>query len=179
MTQTMGQTSVASRRTRGIRIVGSALAVLVALSLSSCATSSASSSEPSRESAQMHSTPPLPYGWHDDLLEVSQSSPEAPAEFRARAPLSLCPVIVLEQGKGMPEEAFDCLNNGFDSGAEMVVVQPTTEGDPVVTYYRVGPGVEGVDIFADMTADRYGGGWQVLHCTTTIDVNELSGCVEG
>ena len=163
---------------RAVRGTLMGLAVVAALTLSACATLSAPSSEPSSEPAPTHSTPPLPYGWPGDLLEVSQSSPEAPAEFRERASLSLCPVVVLEQGKPMPGDMFDCLNNGFDSGAEMVMIQPTTEGDPVVTYYRVGPGIDGVDIYTDMTADRFGSGWHIQHCTTT-NVNELSGCVEG
>lgn len=167
------------RRTTATRLIISTLALCAALTLSACATSTTPSSTPPSAPASTHSTPPLPYGWPDDLLEVSQSSPEAPAEFRERAPLSLCPVVVLEQGKAMPASMFDCLNYGFDSGAEMVAIQPTTEGDPVVTYYRVGPDIDGVDIVTDMTSDKFGGGWHVQHCTTTTDVNELSGCVEG
>lgn len=177
--QQMPPSGAASRRTTTTRVIISALAVVAALTLSACATASAPSSEPSSAPAVTRSTPPLPYGWPDDLLEVSQSSPEAPAEFRDRTPLSLCPVVVLEQGKAMPDDTFDCLNNGFDSGAELVLIQPTTEGDPVVTYYRVGPDIDGVDMYTDMTVDKFGSGWHIQHCTTTTNVNELSGCVEG
>lgn len=121
----------------------------------------------------------MPYGWPDGLIQVSQASPDAPNDFRDRERLYPCPVVILEQGLPTSGEAFDCLNERFESGAELVVVMPTTEGEPTVTYYRVGPGIDGVDIYADMTRDSYGGGWHVQHCPTTTDVNELSGCVEG
>lgn len=139
-----------------------ALATIAAIALAGCASSPAS----------------MPFGWPDDLVEVSQSSPDAPSVIRDGDPVHRCSVIVLEPGELAPSEAFDCLNERFETGAELVVVTPTTEGDPTVTYYRVGPGIDGVNIYSDMTSDRFGGGWHIQHCPTTTDVKELSGCVE-
>lgn len=137
-----------------------AVAVGVALALTGCA----------------HGPNGYPDGWPDDLIGTSQTSSDAPAEFKDREPLASCGDLILGQGEPIPRVAFDCLDGARDTGAELAVVMPTTEGDPIVTYYRVGPNIQGMDIFSDMTLDAYGGGWQVQHCTTTIQASQPAGC---
>jgi hypothetical protein len=118
----------------------------------------------------------LPGPWPDDPIGSSRQSEGAPAEFKNREPLTTCGDVELSQGEGVPDSAFACLNDAFGSGAELAVVQPTVEGDPVVTFYRVGPNIRGMDVFTDFTLDSFGSGWSVQHCVVTVDVREPAGC---
>lgn len=117
-----------------------------------------------------------PDGWPDGLIDRSRTSSDAPAEFKDREPLASCGDLELGQGEPIPKAAFDCLNDAHDTGAELVVAMPTTEGDPIVTYYRVGPDIIGMDVFTDATLDAYGGTWYVQHCRGTIDASLPAGC---
>ncbi|CPW34028.1 Uncharacterised protein [Mycobacteroides abscessus subsp. abscessus] len=59
------------------------------------------------------------------------------------------------------------MNNGRASGlgGELTVVQPTFEGDPITTYYRVFSTDRRVEIFTDASADRFGNaGWSHFYC---------------
>lgn len=97
-------------------------------------------------------------------IERSRTSDSAPAAFRRRTPLRSCGDVVLGQGDTIPEDATDCLARG---GRELAVAAPTTEGDLIVTFFRTGSGIRGVDVFADTTRDRYGaGGWSRTRCPT-------------
>jgi hypothetical protein len=113
----------------------------------------------------------------EDPITSSRNSPAAPATFRERAELASCGEVVLDQGESTPDDAAACLDAGFASGAELVVVGPTTEGDPVVSYYRVGPAIQGMEIFIDSTLDQWGFGWSHQMCaeaTSFIDVGECA-----
>jgi hypothetical protein len=102
-----------------------------------------------------------------------------PAAFRYRAELPSCGRIAAGLGPvtGDPVACFDAaLREG--RGAELVVVQNTTEGDPIVTYYRALPG-GGAELFTDSTEDSYGdGGWSHLACSDAREFGALGGCVE-
>ncbi len=105
---------------------------------------------------------------------------DAPASFTEREPLGSCGEIELGQGESVPDDAWECLDAGLVEGAELVVRAPTTEGDPIVRYYRVGPAIDGLEIFTDGTADSFGdGGWTHELCPATEDVRDPQGCSEG
>lgn len=90
-------------------------------------------------------------------LLVVGCSPATPRAFTDRSPvLPDCGSTVVEQGEpvGLPRQVLDCLAG--PDGGEAVLEAPTAEGDPVRWYVRVGPGVEGVEIFGDTTDDRLG-----------------------
>ncbi|MFD6134501.1 hypothetical protein [Isoptericola sp. NPDC060257] len=77
------------------------------------------------------------------------------------------------QGGGIPADARDCLDAAWESGAELTVMTPTTEGDPTFTYYRVWGG--GLEIFHDTSGDTYGPGtWSRSVCPG----DDLEGALE-
>jgi len=84
------------------------------------------------------------------------SGPGAPAAVTDRPSLQACGTVTLGQGETVPDEAWACFDAHAATGAELVVSRPTTEGDPIVTYYRTGPGIAGVEVFTDTTADQFG-----------------------
>lgn len=50
-------------------------------------------------------------------------------------------------------------------GGELTVVQPTIEGDPITTYYRVFSPDQRVEVFVDPSTDRFGNsGWSHFFC---------------
>ena len=65
----------------------------------------------------------------------------------------------------MPPEVEACLSGSGEAGAELEVSRPTVEGDTVVTYYRMAPSIDGVELFVDATDDRFGSqAWEHLLC---------------
>lgn len=99
------------------------------------------------------------------------------SRFDRREPLTSCGSVTLGQLEEVPAEAWACLDAGRATGAELVVTTPTTEGDPMRAYYRVGPGVDGLEIYRDTTADTYGsGGWSFTRCPGTVRVVEPTSC---
>lgn len=114
----------------------------------------------------------------DDVIESSRTSATAPAAFLDRDELASCGEVELTQGESIPDEAYDCMDAAFATGAELVVLAPTTEGDPIVTYYRVGPGIDGMEYFIDSTLDQYGFGWAQLRCPGTTTLREPQACEE-
>ena len=98
------------------------------------------------------------------IIASSMASPDAPASFRDRPVFRSCGRIELPQGGTVPATSIACLSATPTEGRELVVVSPTTEGDPIVRYFRTGPDVDGVEIFEDATADRFGGGWHHSFC---------------
>jgi hypothetical protein len=98
------------------------------------------------------------------VIAASMVSPDAPAAFRDRTAFRSCGRIVLTQGRQIPPARIRCLASTPAEGRELVVEASTTEGDPIVRYYRTGPGLDGVDIFEDATRDRFGGGWHHSLC---------------
>ena len=113
------------------------------------------------------------------LLMACGSAPQQsqPSWFTDRQPLPACDDVVLSPGETVPDDAVECLfTGGTDSGAELLVRSPTTEGDPIYTYYRRLPGQAGLDLMSDATRDQYGeGGWTWVTCpdaTSPDDIGE-------
>ena len=97
--------------------------------------------------------------------------------------LPSCGAVDLGPGTGASEVPADRAACLFDAaaerlGAELQVVSHTTEGDPVPTYYRHHPGVGGLEVMVDQTADSYGsGGWVVSLCPEATGPQALGACV--
>ena len=115
------------------------------------------------------------YPFSVDIIDESRTSSSAPAEFRDRDPLPQCDDVSLEQGTQIPDASVACVEQAGPEGAELGVVQPTTEGDPIVTFYRVGPGIRGIEIWDDASRDPFGGGWHRAECDT-VSVFSPEGC---
>ena len=105
----------------------------------------------------------------------SDSGP--PDEFEERAELPSCgTVTVVHTEPAGPE--VDCFVEAVREGkpAEVVVRMSTTEGDPVVTYYRTSPDAPGIELWTDATQDAFGSGeWDHSRCEGT-GVNDLREC---
>ncbi|MDQ3900138.1 MAG: hypothetical protein M3319_06700 [Actinomycetota bacterium] len=105
------------------------------------------------------------------------TKPREPAEFSERGMLPSCGQITLDQGEQIPADTLRCLDDAFDTGAELAVTFPTVEGDPIVRYYRVGPGIDGLEIFDDTSQDRFGAGrWNHMLCPGTVTASEPLNC---
>ena len=116
------------------------------------------------------------YPFTTAIIDESRADPDAPAEFRDRDTLPACPDVVLDQGTQIPDESVACIEKAGSEGAELAVVQPTTEGDPLVTFYRVGPEIDGIEIWDDATRDTFGDRkWHRAECET-ISVFTPTGC---
>ena len=98
------------------------------------------------------------------VIAGSIASAGAPASFTDRPTFRSCGEVVLAQGVRIPPTRIRCLAATPAEGRELVIESPTTEGDPIVRYYRTGPDLDGVEIFEDATRDRFGGGWHRSLC---------------
>lgn len=86
-----------------------------------------------------------------------------------REPLPACGTLDVDQGDGWREtdpEVFDCFEAALRNGdqAELAVVYPTVEGDPIRVWYRlIGDRME---VYEDASADSYGGDttWMFRTC---------------
>lgn len=102
-------------------------------------------------------------------------SDETPQQFVDRAQLPSCGEVDLDQGAEIPAESLTCLEDAGDEGAELAVTRPTTEGDPIIEYYRVLPG-GGWEAYIDATQDEFGGGWWYTECPDAEALVDLAKC---
>jgi hypothetical protein len=100
-------------------------------------------------------------------------------QWEARSTLPGCGEVTLEQGEHLQQKGgseFACLRAAFKSGdgAELKVVSPTVEGDPVTEYYRVNPS-RTTEIYVDSTEDPNSDqSWSFAQCEqpeSVLDVN--------
>jgi hypothetical protein len=105
--------------------------------------------------------------------------------FADRDTLPTCGEVTArpDLGDGEPKaeltEAFACLDaaSAQGDGAELIVRYLTVEGDPIVEYHRVGPGIDGLEIYVDATQDTYGDQiWSYRSCPGTVTAAEPLGC---
>jgi hypothetical protein len=116
----------------------------------------------------------------DDLFAAARQSEIAPEGFDEGPSRTPCGEVTLGQGEQLPTNAVDCIDAAIGSmDAELAVVSPTTEGDPIVTFYRTAAGAPGVEKFTDAEFDRYGPKtWTHENCPQTTTVISLQGCSE-
>lgn len=114
-----------------------------------------------------------------DVIEESRSDSSAPDSFRDRTELPLCRGVVLDQGESLRPEALKCLERGYaESGAELAVASPTTEGDLIVSHYRITPRAASLQIFVDATRDKFGGGnWEESSCPLPQGADSIAACL--
>ena len=86
-----------------------------------------------------------------------------------REPLPGCGTLDVDQGDGWratDPEVFDCFDDALRSGdaAELAVVYPTVEGDPIRVWYRLTG--DAMEVYEDASADSYGGdmAWMFRTC---------------
>ena len=115
-----------------------------------------------------------------DLFAAARQSDKAPDGFSNALPRTSCGDVTLKQGEEIPTAAVACMDAALGTlEAELVVVSLTTEGDPLVAFYRTGADTPGVEIFTDGEFDRYGPKtWTHENCPQTSTVASLQGCSE-
>lgn len=115
-----------------------------------------------------------------DLFAAARQSQYAPDAFSDTRPRKSCGDVTLKQGEEIPAAAVDCIDAAIGNlEAELVVVSLTTEGDPVVAFYRTAAATLGVEIFTDGEFDRFGPKtWTHQTCPQTTTVTSLQGCSE-
>ena len=115
-----------------------------------------------------------------DLFAAARQSDKAPDEFSDALPRTTCGDVTLKQGEEIPTTAVECMDAALGTlEAELAVVSLTTEGDPLVAFYRTSAGTRGVEIFTDWEFDRYGPKmWTHQNCPQTATVASLQGCSE-
>ena len=95
-----------------------------------------------------------------------------------RVRLDSCGEVVLDQGVALRQaggSALDCLRDALrsGSGAELRVEQPTTEGDPVISYVRVTPD-GAAEVYVDSTRDGFGDQkWSFTRCARPRSVLDV------
>lgn len=121
------------------------------------------------------STFPGPQNLPKDLFAAARSSPKAPHGFVDGVKRESCGEITLDQGESLPTDTVDCINAAIGvADAQLAVVAPTTEGDPVVTFYRTSASAGGVELFVDAEYDRFGSGsWTHETFPTATDITAL------
>lgn len=102
-----------------------------------------------------------------------------PLAFTTRAEFESCGTVELGLGEEVPQEANQCLIDGRSEGAELQVRHSSAEGDPIVSYYRVGPDIDGVEVFRDATEDKFGSrSWEYMRCNFADRPTVLISCDE-
>ena len=124
------------------RVAAAGLAATVTLAIAAC-----SSSYPRAQN--------LP----DDLFAAARGSRAAPRSFTDGVKRESCGEITLGQAQVLPTAVLHCINAAIGAtDAELAVAAPTSEGDPIVTFYRTSARAGGVELFIDAEYDRFGSG---------------------
>jgi hypothetical protein len=116
----------------------------------------------------------------DDLFKAARQSENAPKGFHDDLSRKSCGEVTLDQSEQIPADAVACIDAAIGSlNAELVVVSLTTEGDPIVAFYRTAAGAPGVEKITDGEFDRYGPKtWTHEDCPDTTTLTSLQGCSE-
>jgi hypothetical protein len=118
----------------------------------------------------------------DDPIAAARELPDAGGVVKSGDATATCGEFVLPQGVELDPAALDCLADASAAGAsaELAWAYPTTEGDPIVSFAFVGPGVEGVETYTTTAFDSYGGGsagsWSGTLCPDPRDVYGEGDC---
>lgn len=107
--------------------------------------------------------------------------PAPPPEWvTERGELPACGAEEVTADRLPNSQARECLYDAWreSRAAEMISERRSVEGDPITTIYRVLPDGT-VEVFVDMTRDRYGSGtWERLACSELRPVREDDGIDE-
>lgn len=114
-----------------------------------------------------------------DIIDESRSDASAPDAFRNRVQLPMCQDVVLGQGEEPGPEGLECLKRGYvNDGAELAVARPTVEGDMIVSYFRVTAHAPSLQIFQDLTRDKFGNGkWDESVCSLPNGADSIALCI--
>jgi hypothetical protein len=117
----------------------------------------------------------------DDLFKAARQSEKAPEGFDNGLPRASCGEVTLSQGEQIPTDAVDCINASVGSvDAELAVVSLTSEGDPIVSFYRTAADEPGMEKFTDGEFDKYGPkAWTHEICRDKTALTSLHGCSAG
>lgn len=100
-------------------------------------------------------------------------------QWEERSTLPSCGEVTHEQGERLQEQGrFEvaCLLAAFNSGdgAELRVLFPTVEGDPITEYYRITPS-RTTEIYVDSTEDQNSDQkWSFAQCETPASVLDVN-----
>jgi hypothetical protein len=116
----------------------------------------------------------------EDLFKAARQSERAPVGFHDDLRRKSCGQVTLDQGEQIPADAVECMDSAIGHlDAELAIVSLTTEGDPIVVFYRTSTGTPGVETFTDGEFDRYGPKtWTHQNCPETTTLTSLHGCSE-
>ena len=116
----------------------------------------------------------------NDLFKAARQSEKAPKGFHDGLHRKSCGEVTLDQGARIPAEAVACLDSAIGTmDAELAVVSLTTEGDPMVAFYRTAVNTPGVEKFTDGEFDRFGPKtWTHETCPETTTLSSPQGCSE-
>jgi hypothetical protein len=158
-----------------LRTLSFAGAFLTVLTVAGCSIA-VTAAEQQKPPGEIPSVLALPNG----AIHSALTSEHAPAGFHDGVNRASCGQFTLKQGQKVSSAAIDCINAARGTtAAQLVVVSPTTEGDPIVNIYRTDAGSEGVKVFIDNEFDRWGApGWNVRVCELAASTNFLIGCAE-
>ena len=118
----------------------------------------------------------------DDPITAARQLPNAGGMVKSGDATPTCGEFALPQGVQLDPEALDCLAEASAAGAsaELAWSTPTTEGDPIVSFAFVGPGIDGVETYTTTAFDSYGGGvdgsWSGTLCPDPRDVRGEGDC---
>ncbi|ALG27745.1 hypothetical protein AOZ07_01180 [Glutamicibacter halophytocola] len=113
-----------------------------------------------------------------DIFEKSRNSDRAPSAFHDDVQRESCGEITLAQGEQIPAEAIDCMDAATgERNAESAVLSPTTEGDPIITYYRTSADTSGIEMFSNGEYDKFGSrDWWHAMCPKSMTRLVREGC---
>jgi len=115
-----------------------------------------------------------------NIFEKSRKSDRAPAAFHDGVQRETCGEITLSPGEEIPSEAVDCMDSAVAKhNVELTVASPTTEGDPIITYYRTSADTSGIEMFSNGEYDKFGSrDWWHALCPKSMTRLVREGCAK-
>ncbi|MGQ3382693.1 hypothetical protein [Glutamicibacter sp. TV12E] len=113
-----------------------------------------------------------------DIFEKSRNSDRAPSAFHDDVQRASCGEITLSPAEEIPSDVVECMDSAVAKrNVELTVASPTTEGDPIITYYRTSADTSGIEMFSNGEYDKLGSrDWWHAMCTKTMALLVLEGC---
>jgi hypothetical protein len=100
------------------------------------------------------------------LFAEARALPDAPAAIDDPDASIDCGSVWLGQGEAIPIESLDCLARyAGDENVEFRLSRPTTEGDPIISFFVGEPEAEALDVYTTSHWDKWGeDGWTHTRC---------------